>query len=179
MLFSTMIYVLHYFPVLENCQISAQVILLAPTKSPVFLDIIVSCIFCRFCNAIQINTSAFITTFNLILKGNTIVVCSWLMQYFSELVDSIVASVLFRSLFYHWSRVLIARGMHISLVNTVQLIACRRSRQCRRSLPQKSKCFQHFWLVQSDITQNMKTSLCLQFNFLINLLFCYKFHMLL
>ena len=38
---------------------------------------------------------------------------------FSKLVDSIAASLLFRSLFYHLSHVLLEPGMHISIVNKV------------------------------------------------------------
>ena len=74
-------------------------------------------------------TEAFLlqSFFNLILKGNSIVVCFCLMfnalaawqMVFSKLVDSIIASFLFKSLFYHLSHVLIEPGMHISIVNKV------------------------------------------------------------
>ena len=54
--------------------------------------------------------------FNLILKSNTIVVCFCLMSMpwqvvFSNLMDSIIASLLFRSLFYHLSHELLEPGM--------------------------------------------------------------------
>ena len=72
-------------------------------------------------------TEAFLlqSFFNLILKGNNIVVCFCLMSnalansIFKTLVDSIIASFLFKSLFYHLSHVLIEPGMHISIVNKV------------------------------------------------------------
>ena len=64
--------------------------------------------------------------FSLILKGNTIMLSSSPMSHalawqvvFSKLVDSIAASLLFRSLFYHLSHVLLEPGMHISIVNKV------------------------------------------------------------
>ena len=76
-------------------------------------------------------TEAFLVQsfFNLIIEGNTIVVCSFpvpcLMPWqivFSKLVDSVIASLLFRSLFYHLSRVLREPGMHMCIVNKVWLI---------------------------------------------------------
>ena len=70
-------------------------------------------------------TEAFLVQsfFNLILKGNTIVVCLMPWQVvFSKLVDSIIASLLFRSLFYHLSHVLLEPEIHIGIVNKVYLI---------------------------------------------------------
>ena len=72
-------------------------------------------------------TEAFLlqSFFNLILKGSSTVVCFCLMSnalansIFKTLVDSIIASFLFKSLFYHLSHVLIEPGMHISIVNKV------------------------------------------------------------
>ena len=62
--------------------------------------------------------------FNLTFKGNAIVVCSCPMSHswkvvFSELVDSIIDSRLFGSLFYYLSHVLFEPGMHMSIANKV------------------------------------------------------------
>ena len=67
------------------------------------------------------STQAFLEQyfFNLILKGNIIVVCSRSYPIvFSKLVD-IIASLLFRSLFYHLFHVLLEPGMHTNIVNKV------------------------------------------------------------
>ena len=121
-------------------------ILLAPVTKSVFLDIMVTPVWFCPCNSKFLSLlhrctkASLVQPFsNLILKGYGSVACSCPVFHvpclskwcFSELEDSNVASLLFRSLMF-----------------------------------------------TSGIPQKIKSSLYLHFTFVINLLLCYKFHVL-
>ena len=106
-----------------------QVILLAPATSPAIFGHHSVILLLGFATSALLHRCTQITLvqpfFILILKGNAIVVCSCPMSHaiwqvvFSKPVDNIIASLLFGSLFYHLSHVLLEPGMQMNVANKV------------------------------------------------------------